>query len=397
MSADNGRTRIIVVGIGGRGSWMAARLARDERYELVALCERNLPKLDHFKRERGLDHIPGYASIEECIDQEVFDAVAVTTPDGTHAEVALPALAAGKFVFLEKPLDITAQACRRIIEADAQAGGRTFVGHNLRFAPVYVKAKELVDRGEIGDVLTIQADEFYDGGRTYFRRWNRLRAVGGGLWITKASHDFDLLHWFAGQQPVSVHAFAELSYYRPREGAALYCADCQWIDSCPDSFYLIKRRRGLEGKLLSEVAAEHGDPRPDLCLYNSDKDTFDHGIATVEFEGRIIGTYTCNVVAGFTERRLRIAGTKGAIDGVLGGDHLTLRRRDPSATEAIPLDVGAGGHGGADQYLFDAFHAFTQGLDQPKVKPQEAMVAVLMGLAARSSSDEGRRVRIGEL
>ncbi len=395
MRQNSSPTRIAVVGIGGRGSWLATQLAHDrEHYVLVALCERNLPKLAHFQEQNGLQSIPGYSSLERCLEHESLDAVAVTTPDGAHAQCVIPALEAGLYVFVEKPLEITEQACRQIVTADQEAGGKTFVGHNLRFAPVYTGIKDLIDQGAVGDVLTVQADEFYDGGRTYFRRWNRLRAVGGGLWITKACHDFDIMYWLVGQRPRSVHAFAERTYYVPREGAALYCADCQWVDSCPDSFDLIKKMRGVTGRLLSEIAAEHGDPRPDLCLYNSDKDTFDHGIATVEFERGVLGTYTCNVVAGFTERRIRVAGTKGTIDGVLGGEQVTLRERDPSRTTEIPLPESRGGHGGADQRILEAFYAFTKREHARRIQPAEAMVSVLMGLAATRSGDSRQRVEL---
>lgn len=397
MSSNGDPTRVVVTGIGGRGAWATRKLVDDDDYHVVALCDTNTGKLDHFREQEGLGHIPAYGSSAEYLDREQFDAVVVTTHDSAHAEVVIPALEAGKYVFVEKPLDVTAEKCRAIVEADEQAGGKTFVGFNLRFAPVYDRVKSLVDEGAVGDVLTIQADEFYDGGRTYFRRWNRLREFGGGLWITKASHDFDLLYWLAGAEPVSVYALAGLNYYVPREDAPLHCSDCAQKDDCPDSFYPKQRRQGQTRKLLSEVAAEHGAPRPDLCLYNSDKDTFDHGIATVEFERGVLATYTCNVVAGFTGRRIRVSGTRGTIDGELGAQTILLRRRDPAVSEEIPLASGSGGHGGADDHLFAHFHDFTKGRREPKVRPAEAMVPVLMGLAATRSGDEGRRVPMTEL
>ena len=396
MGNGSEKTRVVVAGIGGRGVWTANKLRDDARYEIVALCDRNRGKLDAVRKNEGFAAVAGYESIVACIRETDPEAVVVTTHDGSHAEMVLPALEAGKFVFVEKPLEVTEEKCRDIVEADRKAGGKTFVGFNLRFAPVYVKVKELIDRGVVGDVLTIQADEYYDGGRTYFRRWNRLRAFGGGLWITKASHDFDILYWLAGRKPVSVYANAELSYYKSRDDVPLYCADCHEKESCPDSFYKMDRGRRIDGKLLSEIAAEHGDPRPDLCLYNSDKDTFDHGIATVAFEGDILATYTCNVVAGFTERRIRVSGTKGTVDGTLGADKLTLRLRDPSRTEDVPLHASKGGHGGADDFIFADFHEFTRGRREPKVRPDEAMVAVLLGLAATRSGDEKRRVEMSE-
>ena len=90
---------------------------------------------------------------------------------------------------------------------------------NLRHAPVYETLHEMVSDGRLGKVLTIEAGEHYYGGRTFFRRWNRLRRYGGGLWVTKGCHDFDLLNWFAGGSPVRVFATSNLSHYKPVPGA----------------------------------------------------------------------------------------------------------------------------------------------------------------------------------
>jgi predicted dehydrogenase len=387
---------VVVTGIGGRGSWAAKKLRAEPGFNLVALCEKNPGKLAFFQQQEGISDLPGFANFADCLTQIDFEAVVVTTPDGHHAEIVLPALAAGKYVFVEKPLEISVEKCRAIIDADAAAGGKTWVGFNLRFAPVYVKIKELIDRGVLGKILTIQADEFYDGGRTYFRRWNRLREVGGGLWITKACHDFDLLCWLAGETPLALNAFDGLNYYRPRADATLFCADCPHNETCPDSYFGIKRREGVTEKLLAEVGAEFGDPRPDLCLFNSDKNTFDHGIASVEFNHGILGTYTCNVVTGFSDRRIRVSGTRGTVDGSLETGKLRLQRRDPSGVEEIDAAAETAAHGGGDNYIFQSFRNFILGADSPCVRPAEAIIPVLLGLAANRSSDEKRRVALTE-
>lgn len=394
MSAEN--IKVVVTGVGGRGSWAVKKLLSEPGFQIVSLCEKNSGKLAWFQTQAGISALPAFTRFADCLERIEFDAVIVTTPDANHAEIVLPALQAGKFVFVEKPLEISQEKCQAIIEADSVAGGRTFVGFNLRFAPVYVKIKELIEHGELGQILTIQADEFYDGGRTYFRRWNRLRQIGGGLWITKACHDFDLICWLAGEMPLAINAFDGLNYYRPRKDATLYCADCPHKDTCPDSYYVIKSREKVTGKLLAEVAAEHGDPRPDLCLYNSDKDTFDHGIATVAFHHGILGTYTCNVVTGFSNRRIRVSGTRGTVDGDLESGKLILQRRDPALVEEIDAQAETRTHGGGDDFIFQSFRNFILGQEAPKVQPTEAMIPVLLGLAANRSSDEKRRVNLSE-
>ena len=396
MTRKNDKARVAVVGIGGRGAWFAKTLAKNDQFELVALCDQNVARLETHKKDEGLERVAGYDSVTTCLDKEQIDAVFVTTSDRHHAEVTIPVLEAGKYVYLEKPLEITEDACVRIVESDERAGGKTFVGLNLRFAPVYAKIKDLIDGGELGDLLTVQADVYYDNGRTYFRRWNRFREFGGGLWVTKASHDFDILCWLVGKSPVSVCSVSALSYYTERDDAAMYCSECDLIDTCYDSYYTGKEDVEAEKGRVAEVERTQGGIRLDLCLYNSEKDTFDHGITTVAFEGDTFATFTCNVVAGFSSRRIRVSGTKGSVDGELGGENLILYRRDPSRREDMPVGGTAAGHGGADTLIFDSFYRFTQGLEQPKVGPREATTAVLMGIAATRSGDEKRRVHMSE-
>ena len=384
------RPRVAIAGASRRGASFAAYLAEQGLADVVGVCDPYLRKAEWIARERGQVGCRCFDHIEAMLDEIECDAVLVTAIDAHHAECAVPALERGKFVLCEKPLATTLDDCRAIVDADERAGGKTFVAFNLRYAPVYETMKAQVDAGAVGRILTIQADEFYNGGRTYFRRWNRLRSKGGGLWITKASHDFDLLHWFAGTQPLEVSAMAERTYSVPKPDAATRCRDCKLAGTCPD------RARGNPHP-LTRITEECGGTPSDLCLYNSDSDTFDHGIATVRFEGDILATYTCNVVAGFSNRRLRISGTRGALEGSLRDDVVILRKRDPSETVEIPVghDVDSG-HGGADEFVLESFIAFAKGEGEPRCRPREAAAAVCMGLAATESSDTHRVVRMAD-
>ena len=394
------KIRTIVAGLGGRGSWAASRLDGSDDYDLVGLIDPVEPRARLLVKEAKLSEAEVFTDVRSCLGALDFDALTVFTPDGTHGNLVVPALEAGKHVFVEKPLEISHEKLDAIIDADRKAGGRTMVGFNLRFAPVYRKIHELVAAGVVGRVLTIQADEFYNGGRTYFRRWNRLRKWGGGLWITKACHDFDLLYWLVGADPTCIYANSSLDYYRPRDDAARHCRDCDLLGDCPDRYEPAADPKLLEDPKsrvdrLRQVHEQVTGERPDLCLFNSDKDTFDHGIATITFAGGTLATYTVNVVAGFSDRRMRVSGTRAVIDGNLAGSQLLIRHRDPSREEKIELASGKGGHGGGDRSLFDSFAAFVRGEPTTFVGPEEAAVAVRMGLAARVSCDEKRVVQFG--
>ncbi len=96
--------------------------------------------------------------------------------------------------------------------------------------------------------------------------------------------------------------------------------------------------------------------------------------------------------------RLRVSGTKGTVDGDLHEKRVVLRRRDPASTEEFDVSKKAkGGHGGADKYILDDFLAFARGERPPECRPDEAALAVRVGLAARLSSDEHRRVLLEEI
>jgi predicted dehydrogenase len=253
-------------------------------------------------------------------------------------------------------------------------------------------------------VLTIQADEFYYGGRTYFRRWNRLRRYSGGLWITKASHDFDMLYWLAGALPLHVSADAHLTHYVPKPEAGKRCSACPIEPQCPDSHLRDMKNASALRLQLQAIREAAGWPPADLCLYNSDKDTFDHGMAQVAFAKDTLGTYTCNVVAPFTDRRLRVGGTEGTLDGSLSSPELLYWRRheadDPHQAARIPLQEGEvrpGGHGGADAYLLDDFAALVRREAPQPISPAEASVAIALGLAATKSSDTQTTVKLEEV
>lgn len=331
---SRGLTRIAVVGTGSRGAWAVGAIGACRALRLVALVDSTPARSELVAHEHKLHEVPHFEDLRTCLSEVDPHAVAVFTPDGSHADIVIPALDAGKWVFVEKPLEITVERCRAIEACDRRAGGRTFLGLNLRYAPVYVPLRELIDAGVLGRVLTIQADEFYDGGRTYFRRWNRWSSVSGGLWITKACHDFDLLYWMANAEPLTVHATAALTHYLPRAEAALYCRDCAIAADCADRYDRFAPPGGLTARLNDATERATGQ-LPDLCLYNSDKDqgAFDHGAATVHFANGVVATYTLNVVAGFTNRRMRISGTRATVDADLESGELVVRHRDPFRLE----------------------------------------------------------------
>jgi len=334
-----------------------------------------------------------YSSLDEALSDPAVQAVFVGTPDHAHVEVACSALAAGKHVYCEKPLAITLEDCDAIIEASEKASGIFYLGMNLRHAPVYEFVHDMLERGELGKLQTIEANEHYIGGRTYFRRWNRLRKFGGGLWITKAVHDFDLLNWLSGGQPKRVYAVSSLSHYKPRADGGTHCRACKIQQECPD-YYDVNHPDSDKWNDLATIIEKHSGVPRDICLYNSDKDTFDNGMAIVEFDNDVRATYTVNVVSSMSTRQLFVSGTKGSLESDLEDNKVTFTPRfkgEPVVTD-LNDQVDTSGHGGADSRILNEFVACCRSGKRPRTGAAEGRSSLAVGLAARESCDSGQPV-----
>ncbi len=134
---------------------------------------------------------------------DAVDAVVIALPNDQHHEVAVAAFAAGKHVFVEKPMGLNMAQCNDIIAASQAAGKLLQVGHELRFQRLYVEMKHLIDAGEIGDLQLMWCREFRGPMRD---GWRSSEAQSGGVLLEKCVHHFDLCNWIMDRPPLRVAA-----------------------------------------------------------------------------------------------------------------------------------------------------------------------------------------------
>lgn len=102
-------------------------------------------------------NIPAYESIDDLLESSELQAVSICTTDQYHAEPSLRAFSKKKHVLLEKPIATTLSDADRIIEGAENAGIKLMIGHLARFCPQYKKLKEIIDGGELGEIISIFA------------------------------------------------------------------------------------------------------------------------------------------------------------------------------------------------------------------------------------------------
>jgi len=147
--------------------------------------------------------VPGFSSIEELIEHARPDALYIATPDGAHLAPALVAAERGVAFLVEKPLATTVEDAAAIVSAAASAGVVAEVNYSNRWNPPFVATKRAIDRGELGEFVTLSARLNNSIGSPLQRLgWAADTTCGWFL----LSHCIDLGYWLHGHRAVSVYA-----------------------------------------------------------------------------------------------------------------------------------------------------------------------------------------------
>ncbi|MDD5262806.1 MAG: Gfo/Idh/MocA family oxidoreductase [Methylacidiphilales bacterium] len=395
------KIKVGIIGVGSRGVWCFGKAiqSRDDA-QVVALCDPNPVRMECAAKE--LDIQPDcHTTVESMIAAGKLDAVVITSPDFCHESNAVTALRGGVHVLIDKPLATTVKGCQNIISASEKSGKTLMMGFNLRHHNVLVKLKSLISTGVLGRIFLMENREFYDGGRTYMSRWNRLYAKSGGLWIHKGSHDFDVFNWLLDfPKPVKVSAFAGIDVLnsqhipfevKPDVPVGPTCHQCHYNEICPDVF-----RMGQDESWGDRAVACDGYAK-DLCMYTSDKDTHDNGIAMVEYENGVKASHLECFITSVTDRLYTVVGDRGQAEVSLEKRTITIRPRWSQEVITHTLPEVQGGHGGADPMLVDAFVNVIRGQKKNTSTTAHGMWSTAIGQAAEISRREERTVQIAEL
>ena len=164
---------------------------------LTMVMRRTPLMAEDFATRHGVPNWTG--DVDTLIEDEDVDAVYIATPPGTHCEYALKVCAAGKPCYVEKPMARNGAECDRMIKAFADAGVPLFVAYYRRALPRFLKAKELIDTGALGEIESVfyqynmLADPSQDHG------WRvKAEESGGGLFMDLGSHTLDILDFLLG-------------------------------------------------------------------------------------------------------------------------------------------------------------------------------------------------------
>lgn len=364
------RFGVAVLGAGNRARYVVKNLLRDSggAVRVVSAFDPDRTLLDETLRKIwGSSDALAASSAEEAIHAPGVDWVMVFSPNSCHRDHILAAFAAGKDVFAEKPLATTIDACKEISEAQRRSGRVFATGFVLRYAPIYRRAKELLDSGMFGRLLLIEGNENIapDHGGYIMCNWRRLTKFAGPHILEKCCHDLDLINWFCGSLPSRVASFGGRDFFKPENNR-------------------------LMEKYGEKTFKSWWDPHAQATPFTDDTDLMDNQVSIAEFRNRIRVTFTATMSNAIPERQLSFACAEGTMKLNLYSNIIRYRRLgDEGVTE---LNFSGDGHGGGDSYIMkELYETMSRGVP-PKCSGAEGLRSAVFALALDQAARNGEIV-----
>lgn len=375
--------RLGVIGYGRRMRHMVGVIDRfNAGTRVVAIVD---PRAETLKAEfpDSLVDATIYEDAARMLDAGGVDGVLIGTRCTLHAPYAIAVLARHLPLFLEKPVATSIDQLAALREAMEQSRSPVVVSFPLRMSAICETARALIDADTIGTVEHVQATNnvpFYAGG--YYHGWMRDEEETGGLWLQKATHDFDYLNSLVRQQPVSVCAMESKTVFMGEMPAGLKCVDCGRQEECPESPYNLF--------YLQEVTPAV-EPNEWRCSFATDTGNHDSASAIVRYASGLHAVYTQNFYTrrGAATRGAKLIGYRGTIEFDWYRNELVVHHHHTSRIERHQFaTTGEGHHGGDKELARDFLHVLT-GTGPSRAPLAAGLLSVQMCLMARESCRTG--------
>ncbi len=372
--------RLGVIGYGGRIRGIIGILrCFDVPFEIAAIVD---PRGEELKADlEELKDTALYTDADEMLDTETLDGVLIGTRCSLHSPMACKVAARSLPLFLEKPVATSMEQVHALRDAFENVNSQVVVSFPLRLTPLVQTAKEIIDSGRLGPIDHVQAWNNVPYGDCYYGAWYRDYDETGGLFLQKATHDFDYISYLLDQTPKSVCAMNSQRIYGGDKPWDLVCDECDEQKECPESPFNLYFTRALTPKV---------QPSGKQCMFSEGIRNEDSGNAILEYENGVQVSYSQNFFArnGAGARGARLFGYHGMVEFDWYTNEVKVVDHHSPRVDKIRFDGSAQSHGGGDQQLCYDFLQIVQGTGDSRSPISAGIISALTCLRARESAAE---------
>ncbi len=424
---------VSILGCGSRGHYTYGKCMADfkDKFRLVSVCDIDPEKIALAQKDWGIPDEQCFLDADEFLKEKRSDALVIATQDRDHVQMCIKALQLGYDILLEKPISPVEDELYELLEAYNTYNKKVIVCHVLRYAPAFLKLKELLDSGEIGRLVCIDWIEQV----TY---WHQAHSFVRGNWrndeetspmiMQKCCHDLDLLQYYANAKCKTVYSVGDTSFFNSEnkpDGAASRCQDCKYIHDCAYSaerLYVDKWKKDFDWAFdkpdVDDNARKQGWPfnvvdlsRPiteesirkayensqyGKCVFACDNNVVDNQTVVMQFENGIKATLTMTAFTALPGRKVTFHGTLGELEMDEENGYIRISRyghgtrflKIKEILKEIMEDTF--GHGGGDYMLVKDFYNVLLGERTSTTTLDRSIESHLMALAAEKSRKNGQ-------
>ncbi len=380
------KLKLIVIGAGCRGMGYSEIMKEaPEKFEVVGIAE---PM--KFKRERlrEMYNVPKercFSSWEGLLELgKIADFAVIATMDRDHIAPAIKAISLKYDLLLEKPIAPTPEDCVKITRAAKENGVKVIICHVLRYAPMFVTIKNVIESGKLGDIISVVHEECVGNAHqshSFVRgNWGNSEKSSPML-LQKSCHDLDILQWLLDKKCKKIQSFGSLTYFKEKnapKGAPERCIDgCPHEESCPYSalklyvnsddneWFRPTASKDIERDNYvptdADVMRAMETTQYGKCVFKCDNNVVDHQVVNMLFEDDITVSFS---MCAFNKggRFIHIMGTKGELRAAMDNSSpMTLYSFETKETENVEStgkDGILGGHGGGDESMIHALYEY---------------------------------------
>ena len=336
------------------------------------------PKENCFKDADELAGVPKFA-----------DAIINGTMDELHVKTSIPLLRLGYDMLLEKPFCVNKAEMKELLSVVDEHKKKVMVCHVIRYAPFYLRIKEKINSGDLGEITNIQTIEnvsYHHIATSFVRgKWGNSERCGTSMLLAKCCHDMDIMMWMMSPvKPLSVTSVGARMQFRKEnapKNSGTYCLkDCPLVDSCQYSakklyldhlgsweFYVWQELEGVENPTMEQRTELLKSSPYGKCVYKCDNNVVDRQSVLVNFSNGASATH--NMIGGSAAplRVIKITGTKGEIYGEFENNIIKFTKIDADSEcfyteERLDIEnFDLDGHGGGDDNLTADFVKYVAG------------------------------------
>lgn len=398
----------VILGAGQRGAdvYGAYALRFPNELKIIAVAEPSEERRNRFATLHRISAENRFSSWEGALEKDLrADCVMVCTQDQMHYMPVMKALEKGYHVLCEKPMSPDRHELAAMGRAAEKSGRILSICHVLRYSPFFMKIRELIDTGAIGQLISIQHIEsvgYWHMAHSFVRGNWRSKKETSPMILAKCCHDLDILSWLVNAPCRSVSSFGSLTHFTSANAPGRvpdHCLDgCMYRGDCPyyaPRFYLEHPRAVSDG--FTHAVCPDDSPQALLealksgpygrCVYHCDNDVVDHQVVNILFENDVTVSMEMCAFTADCERVINVMGSKGQIRGNMEENKIIYDDFAKGHRVVYDIHTSGGGHGGSDvDMMRDFVSLIAQGGNGNNKSSADASVeSHLMALAAEES------------